>query len=220
MRLRTPALAGGARVGLFGGTFDPPHLGHTILAAEAFKQLDLTRLLWVLTPDPPHKGGQAITALDHRLEMVRRSLGVSPEFELSRLEIDRPPPHYAVDTVRLAAGLFPGSDVIYILGGDSLRDLPRWHDPAGFVAACGQIGVMRRPADSLDLAVLESALPGISAKLAFVEAPLLEISSRDIRRRAAAGRTFRHYLDPAVYEYIAANHLYVPESSRSSFLRS
>jgi len=198
------------RIGLFGGTFDPPHLGHTILAAEAFEQLQLTRLLWVLTAVPPHKEGQPITALEHRLGMVRRALEASPEFELSRLDIDRPPPHYALDTVRLASGLFPGADVIYLLGGDSLRDLPRWHEPAAFVAACGQIGVMRRPGDAVDLAGLESALPGLSGKLAFVDAPLLEISSHEIRRRARAGRTFRHYLQPPVYEYIAANNLYAP----------
>jgi nicotinate-nucleotide adenylyltransferase len=212
MRPRTPALAGGARVGLFGGTFDPPHLGHTILASEALDQLGLTRLLWVLTSDPPHKEGQPITALGHRLAMVQRALTAFPEFELSRIEIDRPPPHYAVDTVQMASALFPGSEVIYILGGDSLHDLPKWHDPAGFVRACQQIGVMRRPGDAVDLAALESSLPGVSGKVAFVDAPLLEISSREIRHRAEAGRAFRHYLLPAVYEYILGNHLYTPST--------
>jgi nicotinate-nucleotide adenylyltransferase len=202
------------RVGLFGGTFDPPHLGHTILAAEALEQLGLTRLLWVLTGAPPHKEGQPITNPDERIEMVRRALEAFPEFELSRLEIDRPPPHYAVDTVRLAAEQHPGAEVIYILGGDSLHDLPRWHEPRAFVAACHQIGVMRRPGDSVDLRKLESALPGISGKLGFIDAPLLEISSREIRQRARDGRPFRHYLAPAVYEYIAANHLYTSSTLR------
>ena len=77
------------RVGLFGGTFDPPHLGHIILAAEALEQLHLSRLLWVLTPDPPHKTDLPITPVEHRLEMVRRVLEAHPEFELSRLELDR-----------------------------------------------------------------------------------------------------------------------------------
>lgn len=198
------------RLGLFGGTFDPPHLGHSILAAEAFEQLALTRLLWVLTPAPPHKTGQAITPVERRLAMVHRALQPYPEFELSRLELDRLPPHYAVDTVRAAAAQFPGSDVIYLIGGDSLHDLPRWHDPAAFVAACGQIGVMRRPGDSIDLRALEAALPGVTAKVAFVDAPLLEISSREIRQRAQAGRLFRQYLLPSVYEYVLEHKLYSP----------
>jgi nicotinate-nucleotide adenylyltransferase len=200
------------RIGLFGGTFDPPHLGHTILAAEAFEQLSLTRLLWVLTAVPPHKTGQAITPVEHRVAMVQRALQPYPEFELSRLEIDRPPPHYAADTIRAAAEHNPGSDVIYLIGGDSLHDLPRWHDPAAFMAACHQIGVMRRPGDSIDLSALETALPGLTAKLAVVDAPLLEISSREVRQRAQAGRLIRQYLLPAVHEYIVDNKLYAPAS--------
>jgi len=200
------------RIGLFGGTFDPPHLGHTILASEALDQLQLSRLLWVLTPAPPHKEGQPITALEHRLAMVQRALEAAPEFELSRIEIDRPPPHYAVDTVRIASAAFPDSDILYILGGDSLHDLPQWHDPAAFVAACHEIGVMRRPGDSVDLSALEASLPGISGKAAFVDAPLLEISSREIRHRAETGRAFRHYLLAGVYEYIRAHHLYTAAS--------
>ena len=196
------------RVGLFGGTFDPPHLGHTILACEALDQLGLNRLMWVLTPTPPHKDGQPITALEHRLEMVQRALGPYPEFMLSRIEIDRPPPHYAVDTVRLAQRQHPEAEIIYIIGGDSLRDLPSWHDPAGFVAACQQIGVMRRPGDAIDLGTLEAMLPGVSEKVAFIDAPLLEISSREIRQRAAAGHAFRHYLLADVYDYIISTELY------------
>jgi nicotinate-nucleotide adenylyltransferase len=212
MPTRTPAETGDARVGLFGGTFDPPHLGHGILAAEAFEQLRLTRLLWVLTPVPPHKIGPAITPVEHRLAMVQRALQPFPEFELSRLELDRPPPHYAVDTVKAALERYPGAQVIYLLGGDSLHDLPRWHAPSDFVAACGGIGVMRRPGDSIDLSALEAALPGLRAKVAFVDTPLLEISSHEIRQRAAAGRSFRQYLLPSVYEYIAGHHLYESES--------
>jgi nicotinate-nucleotide adenylyltransferase len=197
------------RVGLFGGTFDPPHLGHTILACEALDQLGLNRLLWVLTPTPPHKEGQAITSLEHRLEMVRRTLEAYPEFELSRIEIERPAPHYAVDTVRIAQRLHPDSEMIYIIGGDSLRDLPSWHNPAGFVAACHQLGVMRRPGDSIDLDSLEAVLPGLNEKVVFIDAPLLEISSREIRRRAATGHAFRHYLLAAVYDYIVSTELYM-----------
>src|SRR5512147_2567788 len=95
------------RIGLFGGTFDPPHLGHLILAAEARDQLALTRLLWVLTPTPPHKLHQEITPLEHRLEMIRLAIAGSPEFELSRIEIDRPGPHYTLDTLGLIRAANP-----------------------------------------------------------------------------------------------------------------
>ena len=105
------------RLGIFGGTFDPPHLGHLILAAEALDQLQLERVLWVLTPEPPHKQGQDRQSLDDRLEMLHIAISEYPEFLLSRVDIDRPSPLYAVDTVRLLAGQYPGSELIYLIGG-------------------------------------------------------------------------------------------------------
>jgi nicotinate-nucleotide adenylyltransferase len=196
------------RIGIFGGTFDPPHLGHMILAAEAREQLALDRLAWVLTPDPPHKSDQEITPLAHRLSMVQRALADSPEFELSRVDMDRPGPHYTLDTVKLIRAEKPDAQLILLIGGDSLRDLPVWHRPADLAAACHAIGVMRRLGDSIDLSALEATIPGLSAKVRFVDAPLLEISSREIRKRIAEGRTFRHYLSPSVYEYIIEHKLY------------
>ena len=95
-------------MGIFGGTFDPPHLGHLILAAEARAQLGLERLLWVLTPDPPHKQGQSITPLAERLEMVRLAIANDPQFELSSVELNRPGPQYAQDTVSLLPLNTPG----------------------------------------------------------------------------------------------------------------
>ncbi len=96
------------------------------------------------------------------------------------------------------------------MGGDSLRDLPTWHDPAGFVSACHSIGVLRRPGDAIDLPGLEKKLPGLAAKARFMEAPLLDIAAHDIRERVAAGRPFRYYLPARVYEYIAELGLYSP----------
>ena len=195
-------------LGLFGGTFDPPHLGHLILAAEARARLGLDRLLWVLTPDPPHKQGLPITPLEHRLAMVQLALAGAPEFELSRLELDRPGPHYALDTVRLAQAQFPGSPVIYLMGGDSLHDLPTWHCPAELVAACAALGVMRRPGDALDLPALERVVPGVTAKVRFVEAPQVDIAAHEIRRRIAAGEPYRYFLPPAVLNYVEIHQLY------------
>jgi nicotinate-nucleotide adenylyltransferase len=195
-------------MGIFGGTFDPPHLGHLILAAEARAQLGLERLLWVLTPDPPHKQGQSIAPLAERLEMVRLAIANNTEFELSSVEMNRPGPQYAQDTVSLLAAEYPGVNLVYLMGGDSLRTLPTWHRPADFVSACSLIGVMRRPGDTVELAALEKSLPGLSAKVRFVEAPLLDIAAREIRARIAEGRPFRYFLPERVYEYIEEHGLY------------
>ena len=196
------------RIGVFGGTFDPPHLGHLILAAEAQDQLDLTRVLWVLTPVPPHKLERPITLLEHRLAMTRLVLRDYPHFELSHAEIDRPGPHYMLQTLQIIQAQFPGADLFLLIGGDSLRDLPTWYQPAEIVSLCRGLGVMRRPEDTIEWAALDEILPGLSKKVEFVEAPLLEISSRDIRRRVSEGRAFRHYLTPLVFDYIQKENLY------------
>jgi nicotinate-nucleotide adenylyltransferase len=196
------------RIGIFGGTFDPPHLGHIILANEAFDQLKLNRLLWVLTPVPPHKLDQPITPLEHRLAMTQLALDDYPQFELSRVEIDRPDPHFMVDTVKLVQASAPSADLVLLIGGDSLKNLPDWHQPAELVAAVQSLGVMKRPGESVNLGMLETVVPGIARKVVYVDAPLLEISSHDIRRRAGEGRPFRHYLPPQVYDYIVKNGLY------------
>lgn len=196
------------RLGVFGGTFDPPHIGHLILAAEACHQLHLDRLLWVLTPLSPLKLENDITPLDPRLSMVQQAIAADQDFELSRIEIDSPGPYYTLDTVQRLGDEHPSAELILVIGGDSLRDLPRWHRPADLVAACHEIGVMRRPGDEIDLPALERSVPGVQARVRFVDAPLLEISSSDIRRRISEGLPFRYYLSQPVYEYILNNNLY------------
>lgn len=196
------------RIGIFGGTFDPPHLGHMILAAEAWDQLQLDRLLFVLTPDPPHKQDQLITSLEFRLQMLEAAVIDNPVFEHSRVEIDRSGPHYAVDTVHLLQEEYPEAELIYLMGGDSLIDLPKWHQPQAFLSACTQIGVMDRPQAGFEIDALEGQLPGVREKIRFISAPLLEISSRQIRRRVREGRPYRYYLMPQVTQIINANNLY------------
>jgi nicotinate-nucleotide adenylyltransferase len=196
------------RIGLFGGTFDPPHIGHLILAAEAQSQMGLDRLFWILTPNPPHKKDQPITPLKDRLAMVRLALADSPAFELSTIDIDRPDPQYALDTVKIVANQYPEASLFYIMGGDSLRDLPMWYFPAEFIARLEGIGVMRRPGDSIDLPGLEKQIPGLTVKVNFVDAPLLDISAHEIRTRAAEGRPYRYFLPPKVYNYIVKHNLF------------
>jgi nicotinate-nucleotide adenylyltransferase len=196
------------RVGLFGGTFDPPHLGHLILASEAHSQLELTRLLWTVTPDPPHKQDQMITPLEHRLTMVKLAIKDEQYFELSDVELNRPGPHYTIDTIKLLTEQNPGAQIVPIIGGDSLNDLPTWHQPKEILYAAHWVGVMRRPGEETNLQALERELPGITSKVHYVDAPLLEIASREIRNRVATGKPFRYYLPPSVYEYIEKHQLY------------
>ena len=197
------------RIGIFGGTFDPPHLGHLILAAEAQYFLSLDRLLFVLTPDPPHKLDRRITPAEDRLAMLEAVLADNPSFTLSTVELDRAGPHYAVDTVRLIREEYTEELLVYLMGGDSLSELPlNWHAPEQFVGACDELGVMRRPKDEVDLAALETQLPGISAKVKLVDAPLLDIASRQIRRRAREGRPYRYYLPKTVLAVISDRGIY------------
>lgn len=196
------------RIGLFGGTFDPPHIGHLILAGEAVYQFDLTRFLWVLTPDPPHKLDNPITPLQHRLPMLQRMIMHNPAFEISRVEIDRPGPHYTIDTVRLIAQQEPDAELYLLIGGDSLHDLPTWRLSADLVAEVSNIGVMRRPGDSIDLTSLEEKLPGVTEKVRFLDALVQPVSSSELRRRVAAGEMYRYYVAPEVYDYIETNQLY------------
>jgi nicotinate-nucleotide adenylyltransferase len=197
-----------ARIGIFGGTFDPPHLGHLILAEECRFQLGLDRLLWMVTAAPPHKAGQPISPLEMRVKLAQAAIEGESAFELSLIDINRKGPHYAVDTVRLAKEAFPRDEVGYIMGGDSLRDLPKWYHPQEFIDGCAFIGVMRRPSDEVDLRMLEDLLPGVSNKLEFVRAPLLEIASNQIRERIRLGQPFRYYLPEKVYTLICEQHWY------------
>jgi nicotinate-nucleotide adenylyltransferase len=196
------------RIGIFGGTFDPPHLGHLILASEARNQLRLTRLLWVLTPHSPHKLGNPLTEISQRLEMVQCAIADEQTFELSTIEFERPAPQYTVDTLEILKRQNPAADLILLMGADALRGLTSWHRPADLVAICREIGVMRRPGESIPLSTLEAVLHGIKDKVRFVEAPLLQISSREVRRRIAEGLEYRYFLPPAIYDYIQTHNLY------------
>ena len=195
-------------IGIFGGTFDPPHLGHLILAAEALNQLQLNRVMWVLTPQPPHKPEGAIAPLYSRLEMVKRAIGNTPGFELSSIEAERPGPHYTLDTIDLLQDRHPSALFVLLIGGDSLHDLPAWDRPRELITAVHKFGVMRRPGDDIDLGTLEKDLPGLTAKLRYFDTPQLEISSTSIRERIANGGHYRFYLPAGVYDYIQQNRLY------------
>lgn len=201
------------RIGIFGGTFDPPHVGHQILGMEAYDQLRLDKLFWVLAPDPPHKLGKNITPLKIRIRMVRKTIQHDGIFQFSRIDIDRPGPHYVLDTMKIFGIKYPRSTLIFLMGGDSLHDLPIWHKPAEFIAQCDALGVMHRPGEKLQLGELEKALPGLTTKIEFIEAPLLEISSNQIRRLVHEGKPYRYYLPYDVYKIVEENGLYIQNDS-------
>jgi nicotinate-nucleotide adenylyltransferase len=200
--------SGHLRLGIFGGTFDPPHVGHLILAMEAYDQLNLDKVLWVLTPNPPHKIGKLITPTNLRLHMVSESIRGDPAFELSRVDVDRPGLHYMRETVNLLHKQYPEAELVFLMGGDSLHDLPSWHEPKEFVQACDRLGVMHRVGEKINLELLEKSLPGITQKVEFIEAPILEISSNKIRQLVSLGKPYRYYLLPHVYEIIKKSGLY------------
>jgi nicotinate-nucleotide adenylyltransferase len=196
------------RLGIYGGTFDPPHLGHLILAAEAAEALQLDQVLWVITPDPPHKLNQSVSPLEVRLRLLQAALEGEARFAISRVDIDRPGPQYAADTLRLLKEQNPQAELFYLMGGDSLHDLPDWHQPAQLVSLASGLGVMRRPHVEVDLNTLEKRLPGTREKLCFIDAPLLDISSRDLRLRIQTGRPYRYFLPEPVWRMIEAQNLY------------
>ena len=197
-----------ARLGIFSGTFDPPHVGHLILAEEAYYQLHLDRLLWVLTPDPPHKLDKPISPLQLRLELLSAAIQDNPHFELSSVECSRPGPHYSIDTIRILAKQNPGSELIFLMGGDSLRDLPIWKNPSELVKLISNLGVMRRPGTDFDLEDLYLQLPGLHEKVKFVNAPMIEISASSIRQRVAKNLPFQYFIPPRVYQIIIDQNLY------------
>src|SRR5574341_503742 len=189
------------RLGIMGGTFDPPHYAHLILAEFAREQLALDRVWWVVAADPPHKKDRQLSPVNHRIEMVKRAVRMNPAFDLSLVDIQRPGPHYTVETLAILHQRIPDAQLILLIGSDSLRDFPTWHNPAGLIGQA-RLGVMNRPGVTYRIDDLEVSLPGISAKIDTVDAPLVDISSREIRNRVSEGRTIRYLLPSNVEDYI------------------
>lgn len=194
--------------GVFGGTFDPPHLGHLLLAIEGLERLELKHVLWVLTPLPPHKPDFRVTPVDIRMEMLEVIVKRESNFQISRADIDRDPPHYALGSMEWLAKHNPGEEFVYLMGSDSLRDLPTWHRPAEFLSKCKLLGVLQRPGVELDFEQLEVEIPGLSSKVSYFRGPSLDITGRDIRDRVSRGRRYAHLLPPGVAEVIQEHGLY------------
>lgn len=197
------------RIGYFGGTFDPPHLGHLALASEAIHQFQLSRLYWGLTPDPPHKQDQVITPVQHRLKMLELMTAEHPLFKISFLEMTRPGPHYTIDTIHELGMQEQGAGVVLLLGDDSLLDLPSWRLHTELVTAVSRIGVMRRFGSETDYSALYWQIPGLAEKVQFIDAMVQPVSSREIRQRVMDGRVYRCYTLPSIANYMEENKLYL-----------
>lgn len=196
------------RLGIFGGTFDPPHVGHLVLAQEALWQLELDQVIWLLTPVSPLKSREDITPWQERWLLLVAATRDNPQFRLSRVDIERPEPTFAYESVQIIRKAYPSGQLIYLVGGDSLQDLPKWEKPQQLVSSCDQIGVMHRSGSEIDLELLEKQVPGLSAKLVWVDAPLIEISASTIRQRLRNNLPVRYFLPPAVYQTIKEKELY------------
>jgi nicotinate-nucleotide adenylyltransferase len=196
------------RLGIYGGTFDPPHLGHLVLAETAADTLRLDRVLFVPAGDPPHKAAAIMrSSAEHRLAMVRLAIERNPRFGISRADLDRPGPHYSVDMLCLLRDEHPGAALFFLIGADSLADLPTWSRPRELIElVC--LGVMRRPGVDPDLAALEREIPGLRRRMVWLDAPAIDIAASDLARRIAAGRSVRYQVPDDVCLYIEEHGLY------------
>lgn len=202
---------GRRRIGIFGGTFDPIHIGHLILAEEAWFQLSLDRVYLVPAGDPPHKRDRKMISVEHRLHMAHLATADSDYIRVSRIDADRPGPHYTADMVRLVRRRVDEQVELYFLMGlDSLRDLPTWHEARWLVENCRLVALNRHDVE-IDWEGLKSALPGIEKKVNILDMPELEIASRSIRERIATGWPIRYQVPRAVEEYIRTQNLYGAE---------
>ncbi len=199
------------RIGVFGGTFDPVHLGHLILAEQCREQAQLDQVWFIPAARPPHKQDRALTPLPQRLEMLALAVAGQPAFVINDLEKDRPGPSYTVDTLRALHQRYPGTDWQLLLGADCLPDLPSWRDPVRILEFASLV-IAARPGWAIGSAEqLRAALrltPAAPLRQQIVQVPLIDISSRDIRPRAAAGRSFRYLVPRAVECYIETHRLY------------
>jgi len=195
------------RLGVIGGTFDPPHYGHLVLAETARVQLRLDRVLFVLAGQPPHKPDRPITPDHHRVAMLEVTIADNPAFMLSRVDLDRPGPHYTVDMLALLQREYPEAELFFLVGGDSLAQFLTWRDPAGIVQQA-RLAVMRRPGPEPDLAALERAVPELRQRLVWLDAPALDIASSDLRRRARQGLPLRYLVPPPIEAYVREHRLY------------
>ena len=199
---------GNRRIGILGGTFDPIHIGHLILAEEAWFQLRLDCVYLAPAGDPPHKQGRRMAPVEDRVRMAELATADVDYAVVSRIDADRPGPHYTSDLVRLLHQQEgPDTDIYFLMGMDSLRDLPTWHEARWLVDHARLVALSRHDVD-LDWEVLERGLPGVRSRVTILDMPELEIASHVIQQRVRNGQPIRHMTPRAVEAYIKKHGLY------------
>ena len=195
-----------ARVGLLGGTFNPPHVGHLVCAVQALAQLGLERVLLVPVHEPPHKDMEADPGVEHRVEMCRRAVAGEDRLGVSRVDADVPGPSFTVATLRRLHEQTPGDQLTFIVGGDMALSLPTWREPEA-VLELAELGVAER--EGVRAAEIADRLGALAiGRLRFFQMPRLDVSSSLIRRMVAAGRPIRHLVPEPVEAYIEQAGLY------------
>lgn len=197
------------RVGLLGGIFNPPHVGHLILAQEALAGLGLDAVVFVPAGRPPHREVEVDPGADARAEMCALAIAAHERFRLSRLEVDRDAPSYTVDTLRAFREESPDEEPVLVLGGDQAAALPDWHEPAEVARLAAGIGVAERSGGRrAEVAARVGTVPGAAEKLEFFDMPRVDVSSTLVRRRAGEGLPVRYLVPDRVAAYIGEHGLY------------
>jgi nicotinate-nucleotide adenylyltransferase len=196
-------------IGVLGGTFDPIHIGHLIIAEQVRVKLKLSKVLFVPAGQPWLKVNHGIAPQNHRVEMVRSAIAANPFFELCTLEVERPGTSYTVDTIMaLREQLGAQTSLFFILGYDSLSELALWKEPSKLVQICQLVAVPRLGSNLPDLKSLETRIPGVTNSVVQLELPIIEISSSQIRAYLAQGLSIRYLIPDGVEKYIAEQKLY------------
>jgi nicotinate-nucleotide adenylyltransferase len=197
------------RIGIFGGTFDPVHYGHLLLAEQCREQLELDAVWFIPAAVNPHKQGIHATPANHRMGMLELALAGYAAFRVSDVELARGGTSYTVDTLQALKSEDPTRELVLLIGADSLADLPTWREPERILTLASVAAVNRGRAPTNLEAILPS-LPTAAGRVSLVQMPAVDLSATDIRSRAAAGRSIRYMTPRPVEEYIRQHGLYRP----------
>ena len=199
----------GVTIGVYGGTFDPPHLGHLAAAQEACSRASVSRILFMPAARNPLKLEEPISGAEHRLAMTELATRDNASFGVSRADVERTGPSYTVDLLqRLREQLEPGQDLAFIVGMDVLHELHRWREPRRLLELARLVAISRPGQVKLDPVDLERQLPGAADRIQVIVTPGVAISSTELRARVAEGRPIRYLVPDAVVEYIEEHGLY------------
>ena len=201
-----------ARIGLFGGTFDPPHTGHIELAKRVLDDFDLSKIIFIPAGNPPHKQEKKKTDKTHRYEMVKLAIQGFSQFEVSDFDVKNEKPNYSYITIDHFKKEYPNDEIFFIIGADSLRDLPLWMNYKTLLTMCTFIVVPRPGVERQDYFV-KYALDDPKPRLLFLEDFAYDLSSTELRNKLAKGTAVDTDLPDGVKEYIEKNKLYPKEPS-------